>query len=185
MDEKCEDRVCSAKKEKTMKSRIILMWFTAITLFAALAIPVQLAAQEQKKEHSRYKLIDLGTLGGPHSYGSVNGDGFILINNSGVVAAYADTALPDPNAPNSCVVPDCFLTHAFRWKDGVKTDLGALPGMNSSAAGSINAGGWITGQSQKGSEGRAVLWKHNQILDLGTLGGGNLRADAKTTSQIG
>jgi hypothetical protein len=37
-----------------MKSRT-LMCITAITLFAALAVPVQLAAQ-----HTRYKLIDLG-----------------------------------------------------------------------------------------------------------------------------
>jgi hypothetical protein len=34
------------------------------------------------------------------------------------------------------------------WKDGVITDLGALPTNNNSAAGSINARGWATGQSQ-------------------------------------
>jgi probable HAF family extracellular repeat protein len=147
-------------------------------LFAALTAQAQLAAQEPAKQ-SHYKLIDLGTLGGPHSYGSVNGDGFQLLNNSGVVASYADTALPDPNAPNFCSVQDCFLTHAFRWKDGVKTDLGALPSINNSAAGSINARGWTAGQSGNGlidpllgiPEGRAVLWKNGQIMDLGTLGG--------------
>src|SRR5580700_2103119 len=109
----------------------------ALVLFSALAVPAQLFAQAAPKR-PRYKLVDLGTLGGPHSYGSVNGDGFQLLNNSGVVASYADTALPDPNAPNFCFdPPGCLLGHAFRWKDGVKTDLGALPGMNSSAAGSI------------------------------------------------
>jgi probable HAF family extracellular repeat protein len=150
------------------------------TLLAALAAPALLAAQEPAKQ-PHYKLIDLGTLGGPHSYGSVNGDGFQLLNNSGVVASYADTSLPDPNAPNFCSVQDCFLTHAFRWKNGVKTDLGALPGINNSAAGSINARGWTAGQSGNGlidpllgiPEGRAVLWKNGQIMDLGTLGGGN------------
>jgi len=84
----------------------------ALTLFAALAAPAHLAAQETAKQ-PHYKLIDLGTLGGPHSYGSVNGDGFQLLNNSGVVASYADTSLPDPNAPNFCSVQDCFLTHLF------------------------------------------------------------------------
>src|SRR5260370_21576072 len=84
---------------------------TFVTLLAALALPAPLSAQQ----HMRYKLIDLGTLGGPHSYGSVNGDGFQLLNNSGVVASYADPALPDPNAPNFCPGPHCFLAHAFRW----------------------------------------------------------------------
>jgi probable HAF family extracellular repeat protein len=110
----------------------------------------------------------------------VNGDGFQLLNNSGVVASYADTALPDPNAPNFCFDPDCFLAHAFRWKDGVMTDLGALPGMNSSAAGSINERGWSAGQSQISMidpvlgipEIRAVVWKQGGIVNLGTLPGG-------------
>jgi probable HAF family extracellular repeat protein len=149
-----------------------------LTLFAALVGPAQLAGQGPTKQ-PHYKLVDLGTLGGPHSYGSINGDGFQLLNNSGAVASYADTALPDPNASIFCFDPDCFLGHAFLWKDGTKTDLGALPGMNSSAAGSINSRGWATGQSQISvidpavgiPEFRAVLWKHDQVIDLGTLGG--------------
>jgi hypothetical protein len=82
-----------------MKSRTLTS-IVAITLFAVLATPM-LAAQEQKKEHTRYKLIDLGTLGGPHSYGSVNGDGFSLINNSGVVASFADNRLAGSQRPES------------------------------------------------------------------------------------
>src|SRR3984893_5738516 len=124
-------------KEKIMK--ITTRFFCATLLAAAVLLLPRASAQEHSDRHHRYKLIDLGTLGGPHSYGSVNGDGFQLLNNSGVVASSADTALRDPNAPN------LFLTHAFRWKDGVMTDLGALPGVNNSAAGSINARGWITG----------------------------------------
>ena len=88
-----------------MKFRNFSM-FVAVILLAALAKPVCLAAKPQeehgKKEHRRYRLIDLGTLGGPHSRGSVNGDGFQLLNNSGVVASHADTSLADPNAPNFC-----------------------------------------------------------------------------------
>ncbi len=148
----------------------------AVVLFAALAGPAQLAAQ-----HKRYKLVDLGTLGGPHSYGSVNGDGFQLLNNSGVVASYADLPVPDPNEAFFCFVPDCFQAHAARWKNGEITDLGALPDNNNSAAGSINARGWATGQSQSSvidpnlgiPEFHAVLWKKRRtITDLGTLPGG-------------
>ena len=126
-----------------------------------------------------YKLIDLRTLGGQHSYGSVNGDGFQLLNNSGEVSSYADLAVPDPNASFFCSNPDCFQSHAFLWKDGVLTDLGALAGNNNSAAGSINARGWTTGQSQTSTidpiagipEYRGVLWKDGQVIDLSTLGG--------------
>jgi hypothetical protein len=47
-----------------MKSRTLTR-VTAMTLFAALAIPLRLAAQ-----HTQYKLIDIRTLGGPSASGS-------------------------------------------------------------------------------------------------------------------
>jgi probable HAF family extracellular repeat protein len=140
------------------------------------AVPAQAVSK-----HHHYKLIDLGTLGGPHSYGSVNGAGFALLNDSGVVAASADLATPDPNAASGCYnPPGCLQAHAAMWKDGVITDLGALPGNNNSAAGSINARGWAAGQSQTSTidpvlgfpEFRGVLWKDGQIIDLGTLEAG-------------
>src|SRR5262250_2236509 len=88
--------------------------------------------------------------------------------------------LPDPNQAFFCYDLDCFQAHAFLWKKGAMTDLGTLPGNNNSAAGSINSHGWITGQSQRSvidpnvgiPEFRAVLWRDNQITDLGTLSGG-------------
>ena len=158
-----------------MKSSITKSIGWAFVLVAMLN-PSQLTAQQ----NPRYRLVDLGTLGGPHSYGSVNGDGFQLLNNSGTVASAADLGVPDPNAGFFCYVLDCFQQHAFRWRDGVMTDIGALPPNNNSAAGSINARGWITGQSQSAEidpvlgipEFCAVLWKHGQMTDLGTLDGG-------------
>jgi len=155
----------------------------ALALFAALAISGRLAAQDKREDRNpdhHYKLVDLGTLGGPIGYGSVNGNGFQLLNNSGVVASFADTPLPDPNSAYLCYDPDCYQGHAFRWKDGVITDIGTLPGNNNSAAGSINSHGWVIGQSQSSTidpnlgipEFRAVLWRGNQITDLGTLPGG-------------
>jgi probable HAF family extracellular repeat protein len=147
-----------------------------ITTLLALAIPLSAAAAQK---HHHYKLVDLGTFGGPTAYGDISGEGLPLINNSGVVSSFADTAMPDPNAPTSCFNPDCFLSHAFSWQDGVLTDIGALPGENSSASGPINERGWSVGESQNGvidpllgtPEIRATLWKDGRIVDLGTLGG--------------
>ena len=118
------------------KFRFLL--FAAVILFDALAIPARLAAQEQQpnKQEPRYKLIDLGTLGGPSAYRSVNAPGYQIINDAGVVSFAGDTAMLDPNAPSLCYFRDCFISHAERWKDGEVTDLGALPGNgNSSASG--------------------------------------------------
>jgi len=163
-----------------MKSRT-LVCVTAIVLFATLATSVRLSAQQ-----TRYKLIDIGTLGGPSAHGPGNGGGSPLLNNGGIVAGTAETSTPDPNAPN-CGNPDCFLSHGFRWQDGVLTDLGALPGGNSSDAHAINAHGWIVGISTNGEvdpsnpacgfpplcpQFRTVLWKDGEIIDVGTLGEG-------------
>ena len=148
--------------------------YILVTLLA-ISFPLQSSAQN----HQRYRLFDLGTLGGPISYGSVNGVGFRLLNDSGTVASYADLAVPDPNASFFCYA-DCYQAHASLWKHGAIRDLGALPENNNSAAGSINSRGWATGQSQSSTidpvlgfpEFRAVLWKHGQIIDLGTLDSG-------------
>jgi len=146
----------------------------ATMVLASLSLPALFAAQ-----HPRYRLVDIGTLGGPHSYGEINSPSIRLLNDANVVGSFADTAEPDPYAPN-CAVPDCYEAHGFRWKNGVMTDLGTLPGANFSAGGAINAAGWITGQSPSltidpnvgAQEIRAVLWKKDQILDLGDLPGG-------------
>jgi len=165
-----------------MKSRV-LTCITAMTLVAALAIPVGLAAQDDvaqanKPKHHHYKLIDMGTFGGPASNFSFNPSQDI--NHRGVVAGYAETPTPDP-FPAFCFDPDCFVAHAFRWQDGVLTDLGALPGGASSQAEWINAKGLIAGISQNGQtdplipgfpEYRAVIWQNGNITDLGTLDGG-------------
>src|SRR5438445_1758439 len=159
-----------------MKPRT-LTCITAITLFAALAIPVRLAAQ-----HTRYKLIEIGTFGGPASYLGDPGVGPEVRhrNNRRVLIGHADTVFSDPNAPDNCDNPDCFLSHGFRWEDGVLTDLGTLPGGNRSQAISINARGWIAGGSTTGEfdpltgllQFHTALWTDTEIIDLGTLGDG-------------
>jgi probable HAF family extracellular repeat protein len=147
---------------------LLLVWQTS---------PIQLPAQQHTV---RYKLIDLGTLGGPISYGSANGDGGRLLNNEGVVSSYADTSLPDPFAPDMCFDADCLLAHAYRWRNGVMTDLGGLADGFNSLSASINDRGWSLGASQTGilnpvgsPQDRATLWIGRRIVNLGVVPGGS------------
>ena len=118
-----------------MKSRT-LMCVTSITLFIALTIPAQLAAQG----HTRYQLIDIGTLGGPVSYRSGDGEGQRELNNRGMVVGTADTSTPDPNAanPDLCVNLDCFLSHAIQWQNGVLISTGTRPWNTSNFGGACS-----------------------------------------------
>jgi probable HAF family extracellular repeat protein len=151
----------------------------AICGLAAIVLPLQLAAQ-----HSRYKLIDIGTFGGPASYFTDPGIGGVskVLNNRGMLAGKAELATPDPN--NGNCPPACFVTHVFRWDKGVLSDLGTLPGGEDSDIGGINAHGWVVGSSTTGEidpfinapVGHATLWKGTQPMDLGTLGGYNSNA---------
>jgi probable HAF family extracellular repeat protein len=158
-----------------------LLGVGAMALSAALLFPASLIAQQrgdgqgERGVRHRYKLVDLGTLGGPISYGSASGDGARLLNDRGEVSSYADTALPDPFAP------DRLLTHAFRWRHGKLTDPGGLDDKFNSLGDSINDRGWVAGIAQTGLTDPsfifplmdAVLWKGKKAIDLGTLPGGS------------
>ena len=91
-----------------------------LTLIATIAIPRSLLGQsqpafEEGHHHHHYKLIDLGTFGGPASYFPNGLDGFF--NDHGIAAGWANTSTPDPY-PAFCFTPSCFVSHAFRWRDG-------------------------------------------------------------------
>ena len=168
-----------------MKSRF-LVGLGAITCLAALTMPIRLAAQDQAEadhKHHHYKLIDVGTLGGPQSSFA---EAQRVLNNNGVFVGWADTAIS--GYPEFCFNPgDGFYAHAFQRQDSVLTDLGTLPGGNSSQAVWVSANGLITGYSSNGQldplvfgfpEARAVLWREGQAVDLGTLGGNESIAGA-------
>jgi len=146
-----------------------------------LAGQLWLSASPHSHKHPHYRVVDLGTLGGPLSYGSANGDGGRLLNNEGVVSSYADTPDPDPFAPDFCFDADCLVAHAYRWRHGVMRDLGTLADGYSSLAASINDRGWSLGASQTGltdpisgfPQNRAVLWTARHMINLGTVPGGN------------
>src|SRR5215467_6917051 len=121
-----------AHKGESVKSASSLL--INVLLLAALALPIHAAAQ-----HTRYKLIDIGTFGGPASYFTDPGIGGVskVLNNQGMLAGKAELATPDPN--NGNCPPVCFVTHTFRWDKGVVFDLGTLPGGEDSDIGGINA----------------------------------------------
>src|SRR5262249_20228946 len=120
--------------------------------------------------HHHYKFIDIGTLGGPHSYFSGDGSSVRVIAGRGTIAGWGDTTLADRYGP-PCFAVDCHLAHPFRWHNGQKTDLGALQGMNNSEITEMNGQGNIAGFSENGQidplidfpEFEAVFWKDNQI----------------------
>jgi len=179
-----------------------------------LTSPVRTLAQETTSSatfrqetagrgHHRYKLIDLGTFGGPRSYfspGSGNDIGQYshVLNERGEVAGLANTALPDPFPPFCADLEgDCLVTHAFEAHGGGGLmDLGALPGGGSSAATWISGNGLIAGLSQNGeidplvpqfqfAENRAVLWRKGEIIDLGTLPEGGHESYAAAVNSRG
>jgi probable HAF family extracellular repeat protein len=115
-----------------------------------------------------YRLVDLGTLGGANSGHEGGGR---QINKHGVVTGWAETTHWDPNlgAP---------AFHAFKWYNGVMTDLGTLTGgSDSSFADAINSQGMVAGWNDVldptyGFGFVATLWKQNgEIVNLGTFGG--------------
>ena len=140
-------------------------------IVGSLALPLI----TQAGQNPRYKLVDLGTFGGPSS---TFNDFSKTINNPGTVVGGADTPVPDPFAPN-CFSASCFVMHAFEWQGGVLTDLGTLPGGSSSWAEWISESGQIAGRAENGlidpqlgiPQTIAVVWQDGQIVSLGTLGG--------------
>lgn len=176
------------------------MTFTITISAAAAEKPAAVSSAGPRAMHHHYKVIDIGTFGGPSSYfndlslsdrfGFVGAFGFApVLNPKGILAGWADTSAPDPY-PAFCFSPDCFVSHAFAWHQGVKTDLGSVAEGWSSTATWINSSGLIVGYSQNGlsdpvvsfPELRAVIWKDGQITDLGTLGGSASYASAVNSS---
>jgi probable HAF family extracellular repeat protein len=167
-------------KSTTLKSIV------AITIFAASAIPIQLAAQEKEQDNAEqihYSVINVGALGGNQgaAYGGVSNRGWVT---------------GDANLPGNQT------EHAFLWRNGVMTDLGTLGGLDSGVPIPVKDDkGLIVGGSQTSTVdplgefwgaaliceagtncqgwqnlGLAFLWKKGVMTALPTLGGNNGQA---------
>jgi probable HAF family extracellular repeat protein len=112
----------------------------ACAAFAAAATLAQAARD--------WGLVDIGTLGGPGSYGAA-------VSNSGYVAGCADDAAGG--------------THAFLYRDGRIEDLGTANGTagGNSCALAVNDSGVAAGRS---GAGELVIWSGGSIAHLGIEG---------------
>ena len=104
---------------------------TTAAAIVSLAIPVCLSAQDALQhpnpKHHHYKVVEMGTFGGPTS--SIDATGhppFSMFNKiltrSGAMLAGADTPIADPDE-----FAGPWVNYAFRWEDGVQSNLGVLP----------------------------------------------------------
>jgi probable HAF family extracellular repeat protein len=158
----------------------------ARSLLAVLAIPFlfdahELSAGDDGPHHHGYKLVDLGTLGGPIDLVDCCDGTQPVLNTHGLTVGGADTADPNPNQAISCPLlgPDPFVNVGVVWFDGRARNLGALPGGFNSFANSVNGSGAIVGASETGETDPVLgtvschpaLWKDGTVFDLGTLGG--------------
>jgi len=154
-----------------------------VTTLFALAIPLSGAAAH---EHHHYKLIDIGTFGGPMSFLNLPGNSVPALNVRGTTVGGSNTAILQTSISDGFVCAGTFsgvpfVFHTFALRNGVVSDLGALPPAeeNCSNAGSVNASGEISGTSEIDDidpvlgtkKFRAVLWKEGEIINLGTFGG--------------
>jgi len=145
-------------------------------MLGLLLLPAGLAAQENSQP--RYRVIELGTLGGTYS------QPFYLTSNG---VASGEASLADGN------------WHAILWQGPFKRDLGTLGGLNSSAFGSPNAIGQVVGEAEtsysdpngedfcgfyasgapwSGTTCLGFLWQDDSMTPLSTLGGHNGSASA-------
>lgn len=154
----------------------------SLGLFVLLVLPAGLAAQ--KNAQPRYRVVELGTLGGTYSQ-------TFYVTSKGV--ASGEASLADGS------------WHAILYKGPFKRDLGTLGGLNSSVFGSPNAIGQVVGQAEtshsdpngedfcgfyasgaprSGKTCRGFLWQDGRMRPLSTLGGYNSTASAINNSGV-
>ncbi|MHC4065974.1 MAG: HAF repeat-containing protein, partial [Planctomycetota bacterium] len=143
---------------------------------------------------NEYTITDLGTLGGPSSYGNDTNDAGQVVGTAALPGGHPEHpflwengVMTDLGTLGGCcsygydlndvgqVTGLSYLVdgtyHAFLWEDGVVDDLGALPGFEYSRAGGINDSGQVIGYSSHVPWGgspdyTAFLWEGGVMIDL-------------------
>jgi probable HAF family extracellular repeat protein len=154
---------------------------TRMPAVAAALFALAAAGPAHARAHYPYTLVEPGTFGGPSSFLDLPA---VPVTDQGTLLGAADTATTDGDFPN-CPPPggcyDAYVQHALEWRDGQLTDLGALPGENTSAIYELNGQGIGAGFSENGlvdpftglAAGDAVLFENGQVINLGALPGGH------------
>ena len=105
--------------------------------------------QKQDAKHHHYKLVVIGTFGGPTSnYVDILGNNSVLTSRGSTTGA-ADTLTPDPYS-STYWWSNGLIGHTFLWRNRSLIDLGALPGTNNSLSTWISPNGLIAGVSETG-----------------------------------
>ena len=165
---------------------------STILLGSALAAPALAGSAQQTlpgmhQSLPHYVIRDVGSLGG--GFGIYSNPGSRALNSTGANVGVMSTGITDPFCPNWCFY-DGYVDHAFEWKKGHATDLGALSDAFSSFALGINDKGLTVGISQTGNVDpvtgapvvHGVRWRQQVIEDLGALGGSQSLAAAVNLS---
>jgi len=126
----------------------------ALLAVAAAAVLGPAAGPASASGSGAYSVVDLGTLSGDACCSEA-----AAINDRGDIVG--GSSVPDGNR------------HAFLWRNGHMTDLGALGGGNSGALDVNNRGDVVGYSSLANGATHAVLWRGGTITDLGTLAGGD------------
>jgi probable HAF family extracellular repeat protein len=162
---------------------------SCIAVFAGLSAITITAAQEArpKVEHHRYKVVDVGTFGGPNADTLVPPPAAQILTNSGIFVGTGETELPDP-FPSACINPDCLVSEPLLWFAGFRVHLPSLRRGYSGGPISVNDFGVAVGFAENGEidplvgapKLKATLWKDGKVIDLGALGGNGASANAIT-----
>lgn len=180
--------------------RVLSAGLTAVALLAACSqhsMPPQLPAAtahtsaQTAGQQGRvlYRLVDLGTFGGPTSFINQPYNSEPAVSDEGLVVGASDTPtlisqLSVCNGGGYSQGEDSsvpYVSHGFFARGSDAEDLGSLPPASENCSNAVqsNARGWIIGSSEDGKidplanvkEQHGVLWSDGQIKDLGTLGG--------------
>ena len=144
-----------------------------------------------KRSHHRYKVVDVGTFGGPNADTLVPPPAAQILTNNGIFVGTGETNLPDP-FPSACFNPDCLVREPLLWFAGGRMRLPSLRRGYSGGPISVNSFGVSVGFAENGEidpligapELKATLWNDGKATDLGTLGGNGASANAITDNGL-